>query len=130
MKIVYFAHDSQESPLGRKSALEHGGFAVQLFSTSEALRGAVEAKAPDLVLLDALLPGLDGFATAAAIRDLAGPSDFPIVLCSRIYRARCFREDARRAGCSDLILLPVTRDVFLRRIHAALEGTQPLDNAA
>jgi two-component system OmpR family response regulator len=56
-----------------------GGFAVQVSgSATEALRAA-PGFAPDLILLDVMMPGMDGPATLAALRELPATAATPII---------------------------------------------------
>ena len=117
MKKVYFAHDRQESPEERKSYLELTGYSVSQFDNSHDLIAACDAEAPSLVILDALLPGDNGFKTAAAVR-VSVPPDVPIVLCTRIYKGEVFRAEAKLAGCDGFLQLPVQMGEFLACIQS------------
>lgn len=121
MRTIYFAHDQQESPEGRKHSLELAGYVVQLFPTWAALEAALkQGQPPSLVLIDALLEGKNGFETTQEITRMLPEREFPIVLCSGIYRPRPFREEALRCGAADYLLLPMAADEFLRRTNQAI----------
>jgi CheY-like chemotaxis protein len=47
----------------------------------------------DIVLMDVMTPGLDGYATAAAIRDIPGFADLPVIAVT----ARAMRSDRDKA---------------------------------
>ena len=60
---------------------------------------------PDLIVMDVMLPRLDGFAAARKIRDTAGLRHVPIIALT----ARTTRYDekqARDAGCSEFVTKP------------------------
>lgn len=121
MRTIFFAHDQQESPEGRKHSLELAGYDVQLFPTWAALESALkQGPAPSLVLIDVLLEGLNGFEVAEEISRSSPERSFPLVLCSNVYRTRPFREEALRSGASDYLLLPMAADEFLRRTNQAI----------
>jgi CheY-like chemotaxis protein len=121
MRTIFFAHDQQESPELRKHFLELAGYVVQLFATYSALEAALAAgPAPRLVLIDVLLEEKNGFEATRAISAAHPERDFPIVLCTGVYRARPFREEALRAGAQDYLLLPMAPDEFLRRSNQAI----------
>jgi CheY-like chemotaxis protein len=103
---------------------------VQLFASWAALEAALrQGPPPNLVLIDTLLEGKHGFEAAAAISELVPQRDFPIVLCSQIYRMRPFREEALKSGAQDYLLLPMAPDEFLRRVNQAIGYFVPPDSA-
>lgn len=121
MRTILFAHDQQESPEPRKHSLEQAGYVVRLCASYAALEAALrQGPPPDLVLLDVLLEGKNGFEAAQAITELVPERGFPIVLCSQIYRPRPFREEALKSGAQDYLLLPMASDEFLRRVNQAI----------
>ncbi len=63
-----------------KMALEMmGGFTVQTFSSGEAALKEMVAFAPDMILLDVMMPGMDGPSTLKALRELAPLAAVPVV---------------------------------------------------
>lgn len=120
MRTIFFAHDQQEAPDARKNYLEMAGYTVQLFKSYRELLGGFKDCNPDLVLIDVLIEGKNGFETALDISQRFPERNFPIVLSSHIYRPRVFREEALRCGAQDYLLLPMPLDEFLRRVNQAL----------
>jgi len=121
MRTIYFAHDQQESPEARKHFLELAGYVVRLFPSYGALQTELQnGPPPDLVLIDVLLEGKNGFDAARVISELLPKRGFPLILCSSIYRPRPFRDEALRCGAQDYLLLPMAPDEFLRRVNQAI----------
>ena len=120
MRTIFFAHDQQESPDARKNYLEMAGYTVRLFKTSRELHAAFKDGYPDLVVLDVLIEGRNGFETALELSQRYPDRNFAIVLCSHVYRPRIFREEALRCGAQDYLLLPMPLDEFLRRVNQAV----------
>ncbi len=120
MRTIYFGHDQQEPPDERKNYLESSGYIVELFRNSSDLINAFRDGRPDLVLLDVLIEGKNGFEAALELNSLYPERSFPIVICSHIYRSRAFREEALRCGASDYLLLPLSFDELLRRVGQAI----------
>jgi two-component system phosphate regulon response regulator PhoB len=74
---------------------------------------------PDLVLLDVMLPGLDGFAVCGRIRETAALSATRVIMLT----ARTQNEDIVRGlecGADDYVTKPFDRKVLLARIKAVL----------
>ena len=80
---------------------------------------------PDIVLLDVMLPGLDGFSIARRIRET------PVLAATRIVMltARTASEDIVRgldAGADDYVTKPFDRKVLLARVKAVLRRGLPV----
>ncbi len=120
MRTVYFAHDLQEDPELRKHQLELAGYSVKLLKNYRELVAALKEASPDLLLMDVLLEGKNGFEAALEITEHTKERNFPIVLCATFYRARPFREEALRCGAQDYLTLPMKPDQFLRRVNEAV----------
>ena len=72
-----------------------------------------------LVLMDVMMPELDGNATIAAIRNLSSYADLPIIAVT----AKAMKEDRAKSlasGANDYVTKPVDTDLLLRLIHAHL----------
>lgn len=79
---------------------------------------------PDLVLLDVMLPGLDGFTVARRIRELPGLAATRIIMLT----ARTQNEDVVRGlecGADDYVTKPFDRPVLLARVRAVLRRGLP-----
>ncbi len=84
----------------------------------EALRQA-QAILPDLILLDAMMPGLDGFQVAEALKADPATQDIPILFMT----ARSGDEDKLRGlelGADDYLIKPIKREELLARVRNVL----------
>ena len=100
--------------------LEGQGLAViQASNGTEAMRAAYRDR-PDLVVLDVMMPGMDGWEVCARLREM---SDFPIILLS----AKSSEADKRRGfrlGVDDYMVKPFSFAELNARIQAVLARTQ------
>jgi two-component system phosphate regulon response regulator PhoB len=79
---------------------------------------------PALVILDLMLPGMDGLAVCSAIRRTPSVADTPIVMLT----ARSAEEDVVRGlelGADDYITKPFSKAILIARVKAALRRTSP-----
>jgi uncharacterized protein (TIGR02266 family) len=95
---------------------------VQARDGREALARAQEAR-PDLVLLDAMMPELDGFEVAAALRASPVTQDVPIIFLT----SRGGLEDKVRGlelGADDYLVKPIRREELLARVRNVLRRVE------
>jgi len=101
------------------------GFQVTLADSAAAARGAWRSAAPQLVLLDVGLPGVDGLAVCrrARARGLATP-----ILLLTARDAVSDRVDGLDAGADDYLVKPFATEELLARVRALLRrGREPAD---
>jgi CheY-like chemotaxis protein len=113
----------EDHPLNRKLFRDILSFEYEVIEaeSAEAAQEILKSRAPDLILMDMQLPGMDGLDLTKLIKADPTRSTIPIVAVS----ARAMTSDieqARRAGCVDYITKPITDDpfTFLERIGRAL----------
>jgi PleD family two-component response regulator len=88
---------------------------------------ASEAKAPfDVVLLDIVMPEMDGVEACARIRNDARYTDLPIIMVTSLDDVNSLA-NAFVAGATDYITKPVNRVELIARVRAALRLKQELD---
>jgi DNA-binding response OmpR family regulator len=124
--VVYRVLVIDDEP-GMRSLMRRGlgmaGYEVETADGGEAGIEAATQRPPDLVLLDLMMPGLDGFETLKRLCVLE-PRPKVIVLSGRDEP-----EDRQRAAEAHLFLVkPVSFDVLLSAIKTVIKG--PLDSSA
>lgn len=112
-----------DATIGRFVELElaHAGFEVDRFTEGESALDAVESFAPDLVILDLMLPGMDGLEVARALR--ASGKNVPILMLT----ARSETQDVVTgfdAGADDYMRKPFEIPELLSRVRALLKRTE------
>ncbi|MEO8900579.1 MAG: response regulator transcription factor [Polyangiaceae bacterium] len=86
-----------------------------------ALALAGKAPAPDLLLLDVMMPGLDGHAVAAAVRQLPGLKSIPIIfLTAKTGPAEVIK--GIQSGARHYITKPFKIDDLVMRVKKVLGG--------
>jgi DNA-binding response OmpR family regulator len=108
--------------------LRAGGFqVVVVYSGVEALRTA-RRNPPDLMVLDVLMPGLDGYEVCRQVREDPLLKDLPILFLT----AKGKEEDritGLKAGADDYIGKPFNLDELYLRVHAILRRTRRLEES-
>ena len=122
MAAILILEDDRDIAEIERDYLELGGFSVTIESDGTAGLTAAKTGRFDLVLLDLMLPGKDGFSIC---RELRAVSDIPILMVS----AR--REDADKIrgfgfGADDYIEKPFSPSVLVARVKAHLARVERL----
>src|SRR5438552_130240 len=116
MTRVLVIDDDEQLGAALRRALAYEGYQVSLAPDgSEGLRQALEIE-PDLVVLDVLMPGLDGFEVCRRLR--AG-GDVPVLMLTARDEV-ADRVVGLDAGADDYLVKPFAVDEFLARVRALL----------
>jgi DNA-binding response OmpR family regulator len=102
-------------------ALALADYRVWHATDGQDARGHLERAEPDLILLDLLLPDIDGLVLCSLLK---GVADVPIIVCSASSR----RSDpflALKLGADDFVRKPFDIDDLLARIEAVLRRAPP-----
>jgi CheY-like chemotaxis protein len=100
--------------------LERMGFAVVSANTGmEGVTKAVEEK-PQLILMDIMMPGMDGREATRRIRSKPETKEIPILAATAITDKSQLRE-CIKAGCNDYISKPFTAKDLQEKIQAVLD---------
>jgi two-component system, sensor histidine kinase and response regulator len=83
-------------------------------SGEQAIELARELR-PDLVLLDVMMPGLDGFETARVLKDQAGQEYLPIIFLTSLTDSQS-RLRGLRAGADDFLTKPIDQHQLVARV--------------
>jgi len=92
--------------------------AIQAESGEQALE-ILAARRLDLVLLDVLMPGLDGFETCRRIRTLPGGADVPVLFLTALGDLGTHKA-ALDSGADDFLTKPINRTELLIRVRSLL----------
>jgi CheY-like chemotaxis protein len=125
-KKVLVVDDDIRNVFALTSALEqHGMRVMHAESGKEGIELLKCTPDIDLVLMDVMMPGLDGFDTMRIVRQLDGYRGLPIVAVT----AKAMmgdREKCIEAGANDYVAKPVNVDVLLATLRRTLQG-QPTE---
>ena len=100
-----------------KVHLESLGYAVVLAEDGERGIRVFSEVHPDLVLLDVMMPGINGFETCRRIRALPDGTETPIVFVTALAEVEAHRE-AIEAGADDFLSKPIQRTELLLRVQS------------
>jgi diguanylate cyclase (GGDEF)-like protein/PAS domain S-box-containing protein len=109
-----------------REALEEGGYHVlEAASGPEALQ-LVRQEEPDVVLLDIVMPGLDGFQTCSVLRRLPEGKHLPVLMVTGLEDEATVNR-AYAAGATDYIPKPVNGSLLRHHLRYVLRAARLFD---
>jgi len=109
-----------DSPTDRhylSDMLSKNGFRVSTAESAEDAMTKVKQSRPDLVLMDVVMPGQNGFQATRALSKDESTKDIPIILCSSKSQ-ETDRVWGLRQGARDYVVKPVNPSDLLAKIAA------------
>ena len=98
---------------------------VTAYNGEEALQ-QVQSQRPDLILLDVMMPGMNGFEVCRSLKDNADTCLIPVVIMTALGQTED-RIKGIEAGADDFLTKPVNRDELLARIRTSLRLKRAID---
>ena len=118
----------RNAPRAGPDALEDAGLTVLVALNGAAAIALIDRVAPDIVLMDAVMPGLEGFETCRRLKTNAANVDLPVIFMTGLNET----EDVIRgfqAGGVDYVTKPVVPDELLQRIQRHLATARSVQSA-
>ena len=106
------------------SALRFDGFEAFTAENGNAALRSVTEHSPDLIVLDVMMPGLDGHGVLQQLR--ASGSTVPVIFLTA-RDAASDRINGLRSGADDYVVKPFSIEELLARVHAVLRRSAPED---
>ncbi len=116
---------ADDDPLQLKLAsfrLGRLGFEVETASNGAEALAILRQRGADAVVSDVMMPELDGFGLAMAVRQDPALRDIPLVLVTSSYVEPADRELARRAGANDLVVRTPELGALIDMLRSTLTG--------
>ncbi len=120
---VLLVDDQSDTAALVQHYLEKAGFVVRRAETGEQALAAIPVLRPSVVLLDVLLPGIDGLEVCRRLKADPATLDIPVVLVTGLTR----REDRVRgieAGADDFLSKPVHPEELVARVRTLARLTE------
>ena len=115
---ILVADDSRTALMMESMALKASYELITASNGEEAVAKAV-AELPDLVILDVVMPGLNGFEACRLLRGNPATHAIPIIMVTTRGEAENV-EAGWRAGCSDYVTKPIDRVELLAKVDSLL----------
>ena len=126
--IVLLVDDSPEALGFLTDALEQSGFSVLIATSGLAALNIVERITPDLILLDAVMPSMDGFETCRKLKENAAVSQVPVIFMTGLTETEHVVH-ALESGGVDYLTKPINIDELRARIRVHLRNARSTQSA-
>lgn len=118
-KKILLVDDSATAIMWEKMILQKEPYALDVARDGqEAVEKAV-ADPPDLILMDVIMPRMDGFAALRALRDTPSTQSVPVIMVTTRGEPTNV-EQGYASGCSDYVTKPLDRVELLAKVRSFL----------
>ena len=119
--LILLAEDFEDARELYRDYLEFSGFTVETATNGREAIERAQALMPDLILMDASMPILDGWQATKELK--ANPSTRQIpILALTAHAFDDARQEAKAVGCDGFVTKPCLPDDLVARVRATLEG--------
>ena len=122
-KLVLIVDDDPSVRLLLSEALQPAGFRVIEAEDGEQALALLADFAPDLIMMDVMMPGMDGFAVCACIREMPERSETPIVMVTGNKDLASIQR-AYDLGITDFITKPIQWGLIAYRVSFIMRANQ------
>ena len=111
---VLVVHDQPPNVRLLEAILTPRGYEVSSASSGEEALGKIAESEPDLVLLDIVMPGMDGYEVCRTIRERTETAYLPVVMVTASGDEQ--KVKALEAGADDFLTKPINQSELLARV--------------
>jgi CheY-like chemotaxis protein len=129
LPTILLVEDFDDTRLMMKMWLEKRGYRVIEAETGEEAITMAQREAPDLIIMDVMMPGMNGLDATQQIRQYQALRRTPIVAVSA-YGADEYRRLAIQAGCNEYVSTPFEPTELAELITSLLAGRKSSDRNA
>ena len=120
---VLLVDDDEVNLMLTAVALRERGFAITEAGSGEQALGMLSHWVPDIIVLDALMPGMDGFRTCSELRTLPGFENMPVLMLTGLDDDASITR-AYQAGATDFFVKSTQWSLLAGRLHYLLRASR------
>ncbi|MDB6048717.1 MAG: DNA-binding response regulator, LuxR family protein [Pseudomonas sp.] len=126
--VILIVDDTPENLALLSDALEDAGYLVLVALDGISALNRIQRRRPDLILLDALMPGLDGFETCRQIKSQPDTAAIPVLFMTALTDSEHVVKGFE-AGAIDYVTKPIECNEVLARVASHLRTARILQSA-
>lgn len=121
--LIFVVDDDKPLRMLLRVALEQEGYQVMEAQDGAACLAAYQHQKPDAILLDAVMPGIDGFACCTQLRTFPGSHHTPVLMITVLDDPDSV-EQAFSVGATDYITKPIHWAVLRYRVRYLIQQSR------
>ncbi|MDO8252203.1 MAG: response regulator transcription factor [Rhodoferax sp.] len=121
--VVLIVDDVPDNLSVLHDALDESGYTVLVATHGEAALARAAQALPDIILLDAMMPGMDGFEVARRVKAAPQTAHIPIIFMTGLTETE-YLVAALEAGGVDYVTKPIKPKEVLARMQVHLQGAR------
>ncbi|UUZ74849.1 response regulator [Polaromonas sp. P1(28)-13] len=121
--VVLIVDDVPDNLSVLHDALDESGYTVLVATSGEAALQRAQQALPDIVLLDAMMPGMDGFEVAKRLKAMPETAHIPIIFMTGLTETE-YLVAALEAGGVDYVTKPIKPKEVMARMGVHLQGAR------
>ncbi|WNF46141.1 response regulator [Pseudomonas sp. SG20056] len=126
--VILIVDDTPDNLALLSDALDEVGYMVLVALDGLSALSRIQRRRPDLILLDAMMPGLDGFETCQRIKADAATADIPVLFMTALTDSEHVVKGFE-AGGIDYVTKPINTEEVLARVASHLRTARILQTA-
>ena len=115
-RTVLIIEDEKLIIVSTQMVLEAAGFCVESATNGEDGISSARTQKPDLILLDIMMPGIDGWETLTRLKRDSDTSGIPVVICTAREHSRGHQKSAEM-GAADYFRKPFEPDELIELVE-------------
>jgi twitching motility two-component system response regulator PilH len=117
--IILVVDDSKTDYLYVKKILDQGGYTVAYADSGEKALEEAKRLSPDCILMDVVMPDMNGFQATRALSRDAATQNIPVIMLSS-KSEKTDRVWAERQGATDYVVKPASPKELLTKVMAVI----------
>lgn len=120
MPKILLVDDEPEIVKMVKFRLEANGYEVVVAYDGATCLAKAEVNRPDVILLDLVMPVMDGYEACRRLKEMPQTKDIPVILFTASYAKSTVEDKVKELGAFDYIMKPFDPEELLKKISQAL----------
>jgi CheY-like chemotaxis protein len=122
VKTILLVDDSRTLLMMEKTILRRGPYRLLTASDGEEAIAKAASERPDLILLDLVMPRLDGLQTCRRLKEDETTRGIPVIIVTTRGEVGK-REEAFACGCDDFVTKPIDACSLIEKVESHLGGS-------